>query len=189
MARIEDAVKDLKVGDTLMVPKGAALYRRHDRVGFSLIDEAISGESVPVEKTVGDDIFGSTINLSEALTMTVSKESKDTDRQNHPHGGRSAKDPSKTASFINRIENTYVKIVLVFVPVMIAVFYFLLIGLNESFYRGMVLICRFPRFAASATLSSPPFPMQSNAVSSSRVASRSRTLGHGLHRLRTKQAR
>ena len=78
---IEDvAVKDLKVGDTLMVPKGASIpIDGTIASGLGLIDEAaISGESVPVEKTVGDDIFGSTINLSEALTMTVSKESKDT---------------------------------------------------------------------------------------------------------------
>ena len=142
---IEDvAVKDLKVGDTLLVPKGASIpIDGTIASGQGLIDEAaISGESVPVEKTVGDDIFGSTINLSEALTMTVSKESKDTLFAKIIRMVEEAqKTPSKTASFINRIENTYVKIVLIFVPVMIAVFYFLLDwGWNESFYRGMVLL-------------------------------------------------
>lgn len=74
--------------------------------------------------------------------MTVSKESKDTLFAKIIRMVEEAqKTPSKTASFINRIENTYVKIVLVFVPVMIAVFYFLLDwGWNESFYRGMVLL-------------------------------------------------
>ena len=160
---IEDvAVKDLKVGDTLMVPKGASIpIDGTIASGLGLIDEAaISGESVPVEKTVGDDIFGSTINLSEALTMTVSKESKDTLFAKIIRMVEEAqKTPSKTASFINRIENTYVKIVLVFVPVMIAVFYFLLDwGWNESFYRGMVLLtvaspCALVASATPAVLS------------------------------------
>ena len=160
---IEDvAVKDLKVGDTLMVPKGASIpIDGTIASGLGLIDEAaISGESVPVEKTVGDDIFGSTINLSEALTMTVSKESKDTLFAKIIRMVEEAqKTPSKTASFINRIENTYVKIVLVFVPVMIAVFYFLLDwGWNESFYRGMVLLtvaspCALMASATPAVLS------------------------------------
>ena len=160
---IEDvAVKDLKVGDTLMVPKGASIpIDGTIASGLGLIDEAaISGESVPVEKTVGDDIFGSTINLSEALTMIVSKESKDTLFAKIIRMVEEAqKTPSKTASFINRIENTYVKIVLVFVPVMIAVFYFLLDwGWNESFYRGMVLLtvaspCALVASATPAVLS------------------------------------
>ena len=160
---IEDvAVNDLKVGDTLMVPKGASIpIDGTIASGLGLIDEAaISGESVPVEKTVGDDIFGSTINLSEALTMTVSKESKDTLFAKIIRMVEEAqKTPSKTASFINRIENTYVKIVLVFVPVMIAVFYFLLDwGWNESFYRGMVLLtvaspCALVASATPAVLS------------------------------------
>ncbi|WP_319466607.1 heavy metal translocating P-type ATPase [uncultured Trichococcus sp.] len=160
---IEDvAVKDLKVGDTLLVPKGASIpIDGTIASGLGLIDEAaISGESVPVEKTVGDDIFGSTINLSEALTMTVSKESKDTLFAKIIRMVEEAqKTPSKTASFINRIENTYVKIVLVFVPVMIAVFYFLLDwGWNESFYRGMVLLtvaspCALVASATPAVLS------------------------------------
>ncbi|SYZ79188.1 heavy metal translocating P-type ATPase [Trichococcus shcherbakoviae] len=160
---IEDvAVKDLKVGDTLLVPKGASIpIDGTIASGQGLIDEAaISGESVPVEKTVGDDIFGSTINLSEALTMTVSKESKDTLFAKIIRMVEEAqKTPSKTASFINCIENTYVKIVLIFVPVMIAVFYFLLDwGWNESFYRGMVLLtvaspCALVASATPAVLS------------------------------------
>ena len=160
---IEDvAVKDLKVGDTLLVPKGASIpIDGTIASGQGLIDEAaISGESVPVEKTVGDDIFGSTINLSEALTITVSKESKDTLFAKIIRMVEEAqKTPSKTASFINRIENTYVKIVLIFVPVMIAVFYFLLDwGWNESFYRGMVLLtvaspCALVASATPAVLS------------------------------------
>ncbi len=59
---------------------------------------------------------------------------------------------------IESIENTYVKIVLIFVPLMIAIFYFILQwGWNESFYRGMVLLvvaspCALVASATPATL-------------------------------------
>lgn len=158
----EVATKDLKVGDTLLVPKGASIpIDGVIKEGFGLIDEAaISGESVPVEKKIGDDIFGSTINLNEALKMTVTKESKDTLFAKIIRMVEEAQStPSQTASFINRIENTYVIIVLIFVPVMIAIFFFLLDwGWNESFYRGMVLLtvaspCALVASATPATLS------------------------------------
>ncbi len=158
----EVPTKELKVGDTLLVPKGASIpIDGVIKEGLGLIDEAaISGESVPVEKKVGDEIFGSTINLNEAIKMTVTKESKDTLFAKIIRMVEEAQStPSQTASFINRIENTYVKIVLIFVPVMIALFYFLLDwGWNESFYRGMVLLtvaspCALVASATPATLS------------------------------------
>jgi len=158
----EVATKDLKVGDTLLVPKGASIpIDGVIKEGLGLIDEAaISGESVPVEKKIGDDIFGSTINLNEAIKMTVTKESKDTLFAKIIRMVEEAQStPSQTASFIKRIENTYVIIVLIFVPVMIAIFFFLLDwGWNESFYRGMVLLtvaspCALVASATPATLS------------------------------------
>src|SRR5699024_2525 len=63
------------------------------------------------------------------------------------------------ATFIEEIENKYVTAVLIFVPVMIAVFYFLFNwSWNESFYRGMVLLtvaspCALVASATPAALS------------------------------------
>ncbi|MGX7420060.1 P-type ATPase [Carnobacterium gallinarum] len=72
----EVSLTSLKIGDILFVPKGASIPI--DGViedGAGLIDEAaISGEPIPIEKTSGDDVFGGTINLGEALTMKVSQE-------------------------------------------------------------------------------------------------------------------
>jgi Cd2+/Zn2+-exporting ATPase len=158
---IETAVSELQIGDTVLVPKGASIPIDGILISMaSSIDEsAITGESIPVEKGQNDELFGGTLNLGEALTMTVTKTSDDSlfskiirlvdEAQNTP---------SKTASFIEKIENIYVKIVLLAVPLMIFIPY-LFLGWTwaESFYRGMVLLvvaspCALVASATPATL-------------------------------------
>lgn len=155
-------VERLAVGDFVVVPKGESIPIDGRIVtGIGQIDESsITGESFPVEKRLGEDVYGGTLNLGEALTVEVSKEAKDTLFAKIIRLVKEAQStPSKTASFINRIENTYVKVVLLFVPIMIAVFYFLLGWTwNESFYRGMVLLtvaspCALVASATPTTLS------------------------------------
>jgi Cd2+/Zn2+-exporting ATPase len=47
--------------------------------GASTVNQAsITGESVPAEKTLGDDVFGSTINLTGVLDIEVTKAGADT---------------------------------------------------------------------------------------------------------------
>ena len=47
--------------------------------GTTSIDESsINGESIPKEKSKGDEVFGSTINGTGTFTMEVTKENKDT---------------------------------------------------------------------------------------------------------------
>ncbi|MDT2847786.1 heavy metal translocating P-type ATPase [Vagococcus carniphilus] len=157
----EVPVKDLKIGDTLLVPKGASVPIDGQLLtNYASIDEAaITGESIPRDKNLNDNLFAGTINIGNSLKMTVSKESKDTlfskiiqlvdDAQNTP---------SKTASFLTNFENIYVKAVLVLVPLAILIPYFFLGWTwNESFYRGMVLLvvaspCALVASATPATL-------------------------------------
>lgn len=152
----------LSIGDKLMVAKGTNIPI--DGILLSkdgLIDEsAISGESIPVEKAAGEEVIGGTINLEEAITVQVSKDSSDTLFAKILRMVDEAQStPSKTATMIEAIENKYVIAVLIFVPVMIATFYFILNwSWNESFYRGMVLLtvaspCALVASAAPATLS------------------------------------
>ena len=156
------AVKDLSIGDKLLVSKGDSIPIDGDIIsGRALIDEsAITGESIPSEKAINDSVFGSTINLFEPIVIKVTKDSEDTLFAKIIRMVEEAQStPSHTASFINRIENKYVIIVLTFVPVMIAIFYFgLQWGWNESFYRGMVLLtvaspCALVASATPAALS------------------------------------
>lgn len=152
----------LSIGDKLMVAKGTNIPI--DSILLSkngLIDEsAISGESIPSEKVAGEEVIGGTINLEEGIIIRVSKDSSDTLFAKILRMVDEAQStPSKTATMIEAIENKYVLSVLIFVPFMIVIFYFVLNwSWNESFYRGMVLLtvaspCALVASAAPATLS------------------------------------
>lgn len=158
---LEVSINELTIGDTLFVPKGGSIpIDGLLKTDNALIDEAaITGEPIPVSKDTGAELFGGTINLNDALTMNVTKIADDTLFAKIIRLVNEAQNtPSKTATMIERIENIYVKIVLIFVPIMIAVFYFIFQwGWNESFYRGMVLLvvaspCALVASATPATL-------------------------------------
>ncbi|MBM7711711.1 heavy metal translocating P-type ATPase [Enterococcus xiangfangensis] len=157
---IATPVEKINVGDLVFVPKGQAIPIDGRMLNASLIDEsAISGESVPVEKKINDEAFSGTINLGHAFTLEVTKTSDNTlfaqilRLVDHAQNEQSA-----TATFIEKIENIYVKIILCAVPLMILLTHFLLgWSFTESFYRGMVLLvvaspCALVASATPATL-------------------------------------
>ncbi|MEK4151085.1 heavy metal translocating P-type ATPase [Carnobacterium sp. FSL E2-0243] len=155
-------VSVLKIGDKLQVLNGDQIAT--DGVilsGVTSIDESsINGESIPREKTVGDEVFGSTINGNGTFTMEVTKDSSDTlFAKILQLVNQSQSNLSKTATKIQKIEPYYVTAVLIIVPI------FILLGpsifswtWNESFYRGMVFLisaspCALAASAVPATLS------------------------------------
>ena len=77
---IEIPVEEVKVGDLLLVKPGERIPV--DGVveeGYSSVDEKmITGESMPVEKRVGDEVIGSTINKSGVLKIRASRVGADT---------------------------------------------------------------------------------------------------------------
>lgn len=154
-------VSELAIDDVLLVPKGDTIPI--DSVileGTSPINEAvINGESMPADKTVGDEVFGGTLNLGNPLTLRVTKDVDDTIMAKILRLVAEAQEtPTKTASFIAKIENTYVKVVLIAVPLLILFSHFLLQWTwEESFYRGMVMLvvaspCALVASATPATL-------------------------------------
>lgn len=155
-------VQSLKIGDHLRVLNGDQIPT--DGIilsGYSSIDEsAITGESIPVEKTVGSEVFGSTINGDGTLTVKVTKDSQDTlFAKIIELVNESQENMSVTATKIQRLEPRYVNTILVLVPI------FILLGpvifqwsWEESFYRGMVFLtvaspCALAASAVPATLS------------------------------------
>lgn len=156
------AVSSLQIGDKLQVLNGDQVPT--DGVilsGTGIIDEAsINGESIPKEKTAGDNVFGSTINGNSSFTMEVTKDSKDTVFAKIIQlVEQSQSNLSKTATKIKLLEPAYVTAVLIIVPLFILAAPFLL-GWNWelSFYRGMVLLisaspCALAASAVPATLS------------------------------------
>ena len=155
-------VEDLQIGDHLKVLNG-------DQVPIdgtilsgstSINESAINGESIPKEKTEGDNVYASTINGTGTFSMEVTKENKDTVfskilqlvNQNQDN-------QTKAASIIQKFEPKYVTLVLVTVPLFILLTPFLLDWTwSESFYKGLVLLvaaspCALAASTVSVTLS------------------------------------
>jgi Cd2+/Zn2+-exporting ATPase len=71
----ETAIEQLTVGDRVLVRPGDRVsVDGIVRAGQSAVDQApITGESVPVEKKPGDEVFAGTINTSAALEVEVTR--------------------------------------------------------------------------------------------------------------------
>lgn len=76
----EIPVEEVVKGDTIIVKPGQRIPVDGKIIeGFSAVDEsAITGESIPVEKQVGDTIIGATVNKSGYFRMTATRVGKDT---------------------------------------------------------------------------------------------------------------
>ena len=72
-------VEDLSVGDIVVVKPGEKIPMDGEVVeGSSAVNQApITGESVPVDKTTGDEVYAGTINEEGYLEVKVSSESGD----------------------------------------------------------------------------------------------------------------
>lgn len=157
----EVPVESLLLNDLVLVPKGSqipidALIKK----GEGLINEAaVTGESLPKEKKLGEQVFAGTVNIGDPIEIRVNKNADETLFSRIVKLVKEAQNtPSATSSFIEKIEDTYVKVVLIAVPLVILFMYFVLSWtFKESFYRGMVLLvvaspCALVASATPATL-------------------------------------
>jgi Cu+-exporting ATPase len=73
-------IEAVNVGDLLLVKPGEKIPVDGEIVkGYSGVDESmLTGESIPVEKVVGDSVVGATINLHGSLTIRALKVGRDT---------------------------------------------------------------------------------------------------------------
>ncbi|SEN89934.1 Cd2+/Zn2+-exporting ATPase [Amphibacillus marinus] len=155
-------VEEVKVGDILQVLNGDQIPTDGIIInGVTSVDEsAINGESMPKEKSSGDEVFGSTINGSGSFTMEVTKDSKDTvfakilQMVDQAQGSL-----TKTATLIKQLEPIYVTVVLVLLPLVILSGPYLFGWTwNLSLYRGLVFLisaspCALAASAVPTTLS------------------------------------
>lgn len=77
---IQKDVKDLAVGDVLIIRPGERVPAdAHVIEGTTSIDESmLTGESVPVEKSEGDEIYGGTVNSAGSIKASVYAVGNDT---------------------------------------------------------------------------------------------------------------
>lgn len=76
----EIPVEEIRLNDTLIVRPGEKIPTDGYVInGSSMVDQsAITGESIPVEKNIKDDVIGSTINKNGVLQIRATKVGKDT---------------------------------------------------------------------------------------------------------------
>ncbi|RLQ96720.1 heavy metal translocating P-type ATPase [Falsibacillus albus] len=151
------AIDSLKKGDLVIVKAGEKIPS--DGViaeGISSVNEAaITGESMPVEKFDGENVFGGSINNEGVLKVRILKPYKDSSLSKILHLVEEAQETkTPTEQFINRFAKYYTPIVML-ISIFVMVFPPLFMSGNwgEWFYQGLaVLIVGCP---CALILSSP----------------------------------
>jgi len=141
---IEESVDQLSIDDIVVVRPG-------DRIpvdgvialGESAVDQSpITGESVPVQKGVGDEVFTGTINQEAALEVKITRLAKDNTLSRVMKMVAEAQgQQSPTQQFTDRFTARFVPIVLILV-VLVAVVPPIVdwMPFSDSFYRAMLLL-------------------------------------------------
>ncbi|MGI9253221.1 MAG: heavy metal translocating P-type ATPase [Thermomicrobiales bacterium] len=137
-------VEELKVGDTVLVRPGERVSVDGTVLsGHTSIDQAaITGESVPVSKSVGDTVFAATINQSGAIKVRVDRQQQESTLAKIVQFVEDAQEnKSRTQRFTDAFEGRYAIGVILFAAIMAIVppFFF---GKpwDESFYKAMTLL-------------------------------------------------
>ncbi|MFT8312099.1 MAG: heavy metal translocating P-type ATPase [Sporolactobacillus sp.] len=137
-------VEDVQVGDTMIVKPGQKLAM--DGVVFkgtsTLNQSAITGESVPVTKTIDDEVFAGTLNEEGLLEVRVTKRVEDTTLSKIIHlveESQAEKAPSQT--FVDRFAKVYTPAIIIF-AVLLSVIPPLFMGTSwgDWIYRGLALL-------------------------------------------------
>ena len=137
-------VDDVRVGDTILVGPGEKLPLDGRVVaGDSYVNQApVTGESLPVEKGAGDDVFAGTINGRGALDVLVTRLRRDSTLARIIHlveRAQAQRAPSQT--FVDRFARVYTPAVLA-IAVIVALMPPLVLGGSWSvwLYRSLVLL-------------------------------------------------
>ena len=137
-------VEEVQIGDILTVRPGERIALDGTVIeGSSEVDQSpITGESLPVSKAAGDEVFGGTINRGGYLEIRVSKHVRDTTLSRIIHSveeAQSRKAPSQR--FVDRFARYYTPAIVAIAAVM-AVGPPLIAGAawDVWFYRALVLL-------------------------------------------------
>lgn len=137
-------VSELVVGDMILIKPGERVPSDGEIMkGSTTMDEsAITGESMPASKGLGDEVFAGTMNVNGSITVRITKPNEESLFQKIIELVQSAKsEKSPSQLFIERFEGRYVKFVLAAVVLMMFLPHYL-VGWSwtETFYRAMILL-------------------------------------------------
>ncbi|MCC7531807.1 MAG: cadmium-translocating P-type ATPase [Candidatus Melainabacteria bacterium] len=152
---VETPVGDVLRGDIVVVRPGDRVPLDGTiRSGNSSLDQAtITGESVPVAKQPGDDVFAGTINTDSALEVEVTKLSSESmiakivDMVSQAEAQKGA-----SQKFAQKIEKTFVPIVLIAAPALSIGLIIWGMPVQQAILRGVsLLVAASPCALAIAT--------------------------------------
>lgn len=161
------AVEELVIGDLLIVKPGEVIPADGlVRSGGSAVNQAtITGESIPVDKSIGDNVFAGTLNGEGALYVEVTSPAEGTLFAKIIALVEQAQNETpESQRFIKRLEGVYAKVVVAATAGLI-LFAPLLLGWSWSFtfYKAMVFLV----VASPCALVSSVMPAMLSAMSKS----------------------
>lgn len=111
----EILTEEIKPGDTIIVREGLQIPTDGEIVyGEATVNEAlVTGESVPIKKSVGDEVLGSTINLSGTIKIKATRIGRDSTVE------RIAALIQEASKHKSRSEKTADKFAKVFLPIVL----------------------------------------------------------------------
>jgi Cd2+/Zn2+-exporting ATPase len=141
---VERPVEDLQLDDVVVVRPGDRLPADGNVTsGQSAVDQsAITGESVPVDKAPGDQVYAGTINQESALEVSVTSLAQDSTLSRVMQMVAEAQEQqSPSQRFSEQFASKFVPAILILVA-LVAIAPPLLgwASWNESFYRAMLLL-------------------------------------------------
>ncbi|AFY67051.1 heavy metal translocating P-type ATPase [Geitlerinema sp. PCC 7407] len=137
-------VADLQIGDQVLVKPGELVPTDGLVIeGFSTLNQAsITGESIPVERTIGDEVFAGTLNGSGALRLKIHQPPESSLIQRVIRLVQQAQtEAPPSQQFIERFERGYAKVI-VLAGILLGTLPPFLLGWNweETIYRALIFL-------------------------------------------------
>ncbi|MEI6177144.1 MAG: heavy metal translocating P-type ATPase [Verrucomicrobiota bacterium] len=143
-AAVKVPVEELEIGEIVIVRPGEQIPVDGTLAeGSTHVDEAsLTGESMPVSKSIGSPLFAGTLNQSGGIELRVTKRSEDSTLARMVKLVAEAQsEKSKTQRFLERAEQYYaIGVILFTIGVFLVPFLFQGATFANAFYRAMTIM-------------------------------------------------